>query len=105
MRLNCKIDLQRQDEYLLVHFRDAFGGGYLGRREYKGNLSSSYETVSFGRMRKLINYLEAYQLNSKKYLEYFYLRKTMVLIENGVHTKNITKIKKYQNRMRILKVA
>ena len=56
-------------------------------------------------MYNLLKYLDQYNLCSKKYLEYFYLRKTYLLIQQNKHLtldgRNL--ILSYKNRISHLK--
>lgn len=67
--------------------------------------SISWSSVSFARMYQLLVYLDRYNLCSKKYLEYYYLRKAYILIQNNHHLtlEGQMKLASYQKRMSILK--
>jgi hypothetical protein len=54
----------------------------LGERVSK---SLSWSSVSFDRMYNLLIYLDKYNLCSKKYLEYLYIRKAYIIIQNNQH--------------------
>lgn len=74
----------------------------LGNRETKSIVWSS---VSFERMYNLLMYLDRYNLCSKKYLEYLYLRKAYLLIQEKKHLtqEGIIKLTLYQKRVSELK--
>lgn len=74
----------------------------LGARSSK---SIGWDSVSFSRMYNLLIYLDRYHLCSKKYLEYLYLRKAYIIIQNNDHLtlKGQIKLSSYKKRVSELK--
>ena len=64
-----------------------------------------WNSVSFKRMYWLLLYLDMYNLCSKKYLEYLYIRKAYLLIQQKKHltSEGLIKISYFQKRVSELK--
>lgn len=69
--------------------------------EAKYNITYYFETTSFNTFKNVINYLDKYPLISYKYLNYLYIRKAYLLIQNKEHLtlEGINKIKNIKNKM------
>ncbi|GGQ39304.1 hypothetical protein GCM10010275_72640 [Streptomyces litmocidini] len=80
-------------------------GCYIGKRNHENNIISYYiETTSFKTFKNVINYLDRYPLIGYKYLNYIYIRKAYILIENKEHLtlEGIEKINKYKEKMKYI---
>lgn len=78
-------------------------GCYIGTRKHSNNLTSYYlETTSYSLSKRVISYLDKYQLISYKYLNYIYFRKIYLLIQDKRHLTEdgINQIKIMKNKMR-----
>ena len=64
-----------------------------------------WNSVSFKRMHCLLLYLDRYNLCSKKYLEYLYIRKAYLLIQQKKHltSEGLMKISYFHKRVSELK--
>ena len=101
IRLLCQID--QKTNILLKQVQNNFGG-YIGYR--KDQDTYYYSSVSYKNIFKIIKYFDQYSLQSKRYyLKYFFLRKSLILIQNKEHLKDegFLKIKKYKVKMENMK--
>lgn len=72
------------DENIILDLYNTFGG-YKSTRISNGTTSYNWSSTSHKNMKIILNYLDRYQLCSKKYLEYILVRKTYLLIQNKQH--------------------
>ena len=89
IRINFQID---QKNNLLLKSIKNYLGGNIGYR--KSQNTYYYGSTSFGSARKVINYFDKYNLQSKKYISYLRWRKVYILIQNKEHLteKGLVKI-------------
>ncbi len=74
-------------------------GGYLGYRAKHDTYY--YSTVSYGNIYKVLKYIDKYPLQSNvKHLQYMYIRKSYILIQEKKHLteKGMIKLKNYLRR-------
>jgi len=118
VRLYLRIELNLKDgEDIINNFKSIFGGHVSPPRKHidrggvhtaPNNLSLShslsYTSVSFKNMYKILCYLDKYHLNCK-YLEYTYLRKAYLLVQDKKHLEEggLNLIKEYQLKISKLK--
>jgi hypothetical protein len=111
VRLYLRIELHNKDRHIIEELKNTFGG-YISNRKHSllnsESESCGYNSVSYTNMYKIINYLDKFSLNSK-YLEYTYIRKAYIIIQNKEHLTqegikkiegyniNITKLKRSKN--------
>jgi len=109
VRLYLRIELHSKDRQIIEELKNTFGGYISNRKHSLSNTEScGYNSVSFSNMYKIIEYLDKFSLNSK-YLEYTYIRKAYIIIQNKEHLTqegikkiegyniNITKLKRSKN--------
>lgn len=107
-RLYLRIELHSKDKEILEELKNTFGG-YISFRKHVNKLTTSescaYNTVSFKNMYKIIQYLDKFSLNSK-YLEYTYMRKAYIMVQNKEHLtkEGLKKLEEYNNKLRRLKI-
>ena len=79
---------------MLVQYITSFNGSIYFDKEG----ISIYKLSSFLNIRSILNYLDKYNLQSYKYLQYIFLRKTYLLMEKKEHLteKGLDKIKNYK---------
>lgn len=109
VRLYFRIELNLKDGKDIINNLKTIWGGHvsLPRKHIKKlsiSYSLSYSSVSFKNMFNILLYLDKYNLNSK-YLEYTYLRKAYLLIQDKKHLEEegIKLIKEYQIKISELK--
>lgn len=98
IRLNFQID--QKENYILLLIKEVFGGN-IGFRKIKNTYY--YGSTSFGSAKNVINYFDAYHLQSSKYLNYLKWRKVYIMVQNKEHLTEkgvdlIKNIKKFMNR-------
>ena len=79
-RLYLQVD--QKTNPLLVLIKNEFGG-YIGHR--KSQDTYYYSSTSFGAAKKVINYLDKYNMLSSKYLNYLKWRKVYELVQERKH--------------------
>ena len=84
VRINFKID-QKSDS-LLKLIKDYLGGN-IGYRDK--NDTYYYGSTSFGSAINVINYFDAFHLQSKKHISYLRWRKVYILIQDKQHTNPV----------------
>ena len=85
--------------------KDQFGG-YVGTRLYPtGSITNPYSSTSFKNFYKFVKYFDSYHLQSKKSLEFFYMRKCYLLVQSKLHLTEggAKKIGCYKTRITVLK--
>ena len=104
-RLYIRIELQESELHILESIKSTFGGSISKRVHKTNHISYSYNSVSYQACFKWIQYLDKYNLNSNKYLEYLFLRKAYLLVQSGEHltTEGVSKLEKIQSTMSRLK--
>ena len=80
VRLNYQIDQKKKQ---LLELIKNFIGGNIGYRKYLDTYY--YGSTSFGSAKKVINYFDTYNLQSKKHISYLRWRKVYILIQNKKH--------------------
>lgn len=80
IRLNFQID-QKKD--LLLNMIKSYLGGNIGYR--KPQDTYYYGSTSFGSAKKVIQYFDKFNLQSKKHISYLRWRKVYILIQNKQH--------------------
>lgn len=84
IRLNFQID-QKKD--LLLNMIKSYLGGNIGYR--KPQDTYYYGSTSFGSAKKVIQYFDKFNLQSKKHISYLRWRKVYILIQNKQHLTEI----------------
>jgi hypothetical protein len=94
IRINFQID--QKNDLLLKSIKNYLGGN-IGYR--KSQDTYYYGSTSYGSARKVINYFDKYNLQSKKYISYLKWRKVYILIQNKEHLteKGLVKILKIKD--------
>jgi len=107
VRLYLRIELNIKDKVIIDELKTTLGGS-ISIRKHINKLSESYSygynSVSFTNMLKILKYLDKYSLNSK-YLEYTYIRKAYLIIQDKKHLteEGINKLKEYRDSISELK--
>ena len=104
IRLLVRLELKNNPSIMLM-IKDQFGG-YVGERIHlAGFISNTYSSTSFENFYKFIKYFDSYHLQSKKILEFFYMRKCYLLVQNKLHLteEGLKKIHCYKTRITVLK--
>ncbi|PJF20188.1 LAGLIDADG endonuclease (mitochondrion) [Paramicrosporidium saccamoebae] len=86
-------------DFLLKEIKNIFNGGYIG---FNKNLNLYYfESSRFNIAYKIIQYFNKFPLQSTKYLNFLFWRKTYIFIQNKKHLtlEGITKIKKMKTTL------
>lgn len=94
IRLNFQID---QKSNLLLNMIKNYLGGNIGYRESQDTYY--YGSTSFGSAKKVIQYFDRFNLQSKKHISYLKWRKVYILIQNKEHLteKGLVKIFKIKS--------
>lgn len=94
--LNFQID--QKTDYILKEVQNIFGGS-VGHRVKTDTYY--YGSGGFGAAYKVIKYFDMFSLQSTKYLNYLYFRKTYLLIQDKKHLteEGLEKIEHYKNSM------
>lgn len=94
IRLNFQID--QKNDLLLISIKNYLGGniGYI-----KSQDTYYYGSTSFGSAKKVINYFDKFNLQSRKHISYLKWRKVYILIQNKEHLteKGLIKILKIKS--------
>jgi hypothetical protein len=104
IRLLARIDLKNNSNIISM-IKDQFGG-YVGTRLYPtGSISNPYSSTSFKNFYEFVKYFDSYHLQSKKSLEFFYMRKCYLLVQSKLHLteEGAKKIGCYKTRITVLK--
>ena len=104
IRLLARIDLKNNSNIISM-IKDQFGG-YVGTRLYPtGSITNPYSSTSFKNFYKFVKYFDSYHLQSKKSLEFFYMRKCYLLVQSKLHLteEGAKKIGCYKTRITVLK--
>lgn len=103
-RLILQIKLKKNSNIILM-IQDQFGGYVYKQTHPTGAISESYSSVSFKNFYKFIKYFDSYHLQSKKTLEFFYMRKCYLLVQSKLHLteEGLRKIERYKTRVTRLK--
>lgn len=118
IEIRLKLQISQKDEYILKDIQEFLcntsivnntSGTYLGVRKHLNNnkeiIYTYYlETTSFGMFKNVINYIDHYPLITYKQLNYFFIRKAYLLIQNKKHLtkEGLNKIIKYKDKMKYL---
>ena len=94
IRLNYKID---QKKILLLKMIKDYLGGNIGYRQSQDTYY--YGSTSFGSAKKVIQYFDKFNLQSRKHISYLRWRKVYLLVQNKEHLteKGLTKILKIKS--------
>ena len=94
IRLNYQID---QKNNLLLNIIKIYLGGNIGYR--KSQDTYYYGSTSFGSAKKVIQYFDKFNLQSKKHISYLKWRKVYILVQNREHLteKGLAKILKIKS--------
>ena len=104
IRLLARIHLKNNSNIISM-IKDQFGG-YVGERFHPtGSISNAYSSTSFGNFHKFVKYFDSYHLQSKKTLEFFYMRKCYLLVQSKLHLteEGLKRIHCYKTRITVLK--
>lgn len=104
IRLLVRLELKNNSNMISM-VKDQFGG-YVGERCHLiGSISHAYSSTSFGNFYKFVKYFDSYHLQSKKILEFFYMRKCYLLVQSKLHLteEGLRKIQRYKTRVTRLK--
>lgn len=98
IRLNYQID---QKKNLLLEMIKSYLGGNIGYR--KSQDTYYYGSTSFGSAKKVLQYFDKFNLQSRKHISYLKWRKVYIIIQNKEHLTEkglakILKIKSHLNR-------
>lgn len=104
IRLLVRLELKNNSNIISI-MKDQFGG-YVGKRSYPtGSSCNVYSSTSFENFYKFVKYFDSYHLQSKKTLEFFYMRKCYLLVQSKLHLteEGVKKIHCYKTRVTVLK--
>ena len=104
IRLLARIHLKNNSNIISM-IKDQFGG-YVGTQlSPTGSISNLYSSTSFENFYKFVKYFDSYHLQSKKSLEFFYMRKCYLLVQSKLHLteEGAKKIGCYKTRITVLK--
>jgi len=96
--VRLEIKISQKNLFLLEKIKEVFGGSIslLKNQDiYKFNITGNVK------IRKMINYLDLYHLQSKKYLQFFILRKCFRLMEKKEHLtlEGLKKVYAFKERL------